>query len=185
MLRVISRSSWLLLSKWIHFVQTLMWNRPQFLETPSGMLVTEFRTVFGLLGRVHQGGRKPVAGPLLVADAEQAPRFILFDIIDSSFLLIVSGWQHWERCLAHLSWTGLLPCCLVSKFDQYSESPWIIFLSNVRKSSESLIRLALDAADPSAYSPTFIENIFRLIVAAGAAELSESAEGTECLLFQF
>jgi hypothetical protein len=78
-------------------------------------------------------------------------------------MLIVSGWSYWEMCLAHLHWTGPLSCCFVSKILQYSECPLIISPTNVSKQSESFIKFALDAANPSAFSPTFMKNIFHLI----------------------
>jgi hypothetical protein len=58
----------------------------------------------------------------------------------------------------------------VSKILQYSESPWIISPTDVSKESESLIKFALDAANPPAFYPTFMKNVFHLISAAGAAE---------------
>ncbi len=89
-----------------------------------------------------------------------APHFILLEIVsvDGFIMLIVSGWSHWEMCLAHLLWTGPLSCCFVSKILKYSESPWIISPTNVSKASESLIKFALDAATPPAFSPTFMKN---------------------------
>ena len=109
-----------------------------------------------------------------------APHFILFEIVsvDGFIMLIVSGWPYWEMCLAHLLWTGPLSCCFVRKILQYSEAPWIFSPTNVSKASESLIKFALDAANPPAFSPTFMKNIFHLISAAGAAE--KSAEGSLC-----
>jgi hypothetical protein len=101
-----------------------------------------------------------------------APHFILLKIVsvDGFIKLIVSGWSYWEMCLAHLHWTGPLSSCFVSKILQYSESPFIISPTNVSKGSESLIKVALDAANPPAFSPTFMQNAFHLISAAGAAE---------------
>ncbi len=71
-----------------------------------------------------------------------------------------------------------MPCCLVCKISKYSESPWTISPSKHSIASEFLIRLALDAIDPSASSPTVIENVFHQNSAARAAEFY--AEGAEC-----
>jgi hypothetical protein len=72
-----------------------------------------------------------------------------------------------------------MSCFLVCKNSQYSESPWIISPTKLSIASEFLIRLALDAIDPSASSPTVIGNGFHQNSAAGgAAEFY--AEGSEC-----
>ncbi len=55
---------------------------------------------------------------------------------------------------------------------------WIIPPTNVSKASEPLIRLTLVAANQSAFSPTFIQTVFHLISAAGAAEFS--ADDADC-----
>jgi hypothetical protein len=113
----------------------------------------------------YEGGFAAEAGSLLRRcrwrQMHTAPHFILLEIVsvDGSIMLIVSGWSYWEMCLAHLLWTGPFPCCFVSKILQYSESPWIISPSIVSKASESLIKFALDAANPPAFSPTFMKKI--------------------------
>ncbi len=91
-----------------------------------------------------------------------APHFILLKIVsvDGFIMMIVSGWSYWEMCLAHLHWTGPLSCCFLNKFLQYSESPLIISPTNVSKGSEFLIKFALDAANPPAFSPTFMKMFF-------------------------
>ncbi len=48
----------------------------------------------------------------------------------------------------------------MSKILQHSESPWITSTTNVSKASESHIRLTLNAANRSVFSPTFIKNIY-------------------------
>jgi hypothetical protein len=50
------------------------------------------------------------------------------------------------------------------------------FPNQAQKASEFLIRLALDATDPSASSPIVIENIFHLNSAAGVAEFMQRVQ---------
>ena len=67
---------------------------------------------------------------------------------------------------------------------QYSWELWIIEPTSVCKAWENLIRLALDAGDPSAFFTTFVETFICLFAAAAeAAELS--AQGADCTLPNF
>ena len=140
----------------------------------SGMRPCSWQTLGLYL--CYEGGFAAEAGSLLRRcrwrRMHTAPHLFLLKIVsvDGFIMLIVSGWSYWETCLAHLLWKGPFSCCFVSEILQYSESPWIISPTNVSKESESLIKFALDAANPPAFSPTFMKNVFHLISAAGAAE---------------
>jgi hypothetical protein len=57
----------------------------------------------------------------------------------------------------------------VSKISKGSGSQWIISTSNIGKANEYLIQLALNAANPSAFSRTFAEIITLLFASAASA----------------